>query len=74
MLFIFIKKEVKYYMKRISDKMSGLDKRNLIKLANDFLLLDKKETYKRVKNIIEVCKTHEEARRKIMSLYDEVYM
>lgn len=54
--------------------MSGLDKRNLIKLANDFLLLDKKETYKRVKNIIEVCKTYEEARRKIMSLYDEVYM
>lgn len=69
MLFIFTTQKQKR-----RDKMSGLDKRNIIKLASDFLLLNKRETYNRVRNIIETCKTYEDARRKIMSLYDEVYM
>ena len=54
--------------------MKNIEKRNLLKLASDFMLLDRKQTYKRVKNIIETCKTYEDARCKIMSLYDETYM
>ena len=53
--------------------MNGSEKRKLVKLADDFLLFNKK-SYKRVKKIIETEKTYEDARCKIMSLYDEMYM
>lgn len=59
---------------RSGDMMKNIEKRNLLKLASDFMLLDRKQTYKRVKNIIETGKTYEDARCKIMSLYDETYM
>lgn len=46
------------------------DKRELKVLAFDFGLLERKE----VKEIIETCKSYHEGHRKILEVYNRVYM
>lgn len=46
------------------------EKKELKVLASDFGLLDREE----VQNAIETCKSYAEGRRKIMAVYEAVYM
>ena len=54
--------------------MKNIEKRNLIKLADDFLLLKNKSTHMDILRIVDTCSSYEEGRRKIMRLYEGLYM
>lgn len=57
-----------------SKSISNMDKKDLLTLAYDLLLTRNSEMRHRVTNIIQNCKSYDEAHRKIMKMYDEVYM
>lgn len=58
-------------MKKLTIKaISNQDKKELKKLADDFGLLRRKE----VQEIIENCRSYTEGQRKIMGVYETVYM
>lgn len=59
---------------RSGDMMKNIEKRNLIKLADDFLLLKNKSTHMDILRIVDTCSSYEEGRRKIMRLYEGLYM
>ena len=54
--------------------ISNMDKKDLLTLAYDLLLTKNSEMHHRVTDIIQNCKSYDEGHRKIMKMYDEIYM
>lgn len=53
-----------------NQNLCGQDMKDLMELAEDFKLLERED----VQEIIENCKSYAEGQRKIMGVYDKVYM
>lgn len=53
-----------------NQNLCGQDMKDLMELAEDFKLLERED----VQEIIENCKSYVEGQRKIMGVYDKVYM
>lgn len=60
--------------KLIMKPINKQEKKDLKVLADDFGLLNRKDTQKSIEEIIETCKSYAEGHQKIMRVYTAVYM